>query len=524
MNIQQHLLVSLKKYHNYNAIFTYNAYYKYFQLEDLSCKIAHTILHINNAKQPVIIIGSKSFYTHAAICGTIISGSYYTPLNETFPLERNLNIITLSKAKILILDYTDFSCYEEILNNIYGYSIICPEEHYNFLSEKFPKHTFFPAQNYNNNFLPVENNDPVYMLFTSGSTGVPKGIKISHFNLSSYIQSFTKRNSVTNQDRIMQMNDLTFDLSIHSIFLSFIFGACLYVPDNNSKINPNKFIITNEITHILMVPSSLAIMKKLRLLKNSVFQSIKYLAFCGEALPFNNAVLIAEAAPNAKLENIYGPTEATIACTYFEFTKNTKELPEYAGSMPIGKAYDYAGSMPIGKAYDGMEVFLIDENLNIINTGIGQIVLSGRQLAKGYVNNETQTKEKFIKINNKDCYLTGDLGRWVNGELVFLGRNDAQVQIKGYRVELYEIENAISKIENIVSNAVIPTPVNSITYENLTAFITVKDDNIDTYQIKSILSQTLPDYMVPNKYIILDNMPLNSNGKIDRNQLKNMIK
>ena len=141
-----------------------------------------------------------------------------------------------------------------------------------------------------------------------------------------------------------------------------------------------------------------------------------------------------------------------------------------------------------------------------------------------YVNNKAQTKEKFIKINNKDCYLTGDLGRWVNGELVFLGRNDAQVQIKGYRVELYEIENAISKIENIVSNAVIPTPVNSITYENLTAFIIVKDDNIDTYQIKSILSQTLPDYMVPNKYIILDNMPLNSNGKIDRNQLKNMIK
>lgn len=511
MNGQQYLLESFKKHSDYNALFTYNKYYTYNQLAELSYKIADTILFIEYTQQPVILAGSKSLYTHAAICGIIIAGSYYTPLNEKFPLERNISIIKLSKAKILLLDYTDFSCYEEILNNIDGYSIICPEEHYNYLSRKFTNHTFYTAKNYNNNFLNVNINDTAYMLFTSGSTGIPKGIKISHFNLSSYIQSFIKRNSVTNQDKIMQMNDLTFDLSIHSLFLSFLFGACLYVPDSSSKINPNKFIITNEITHILMVPSSLAVMKKLRLLKSGIFHHLKYIAFCGEALPFNNAVLMAEAAPNAKLENIYGPTEATIACTYFEFNKDTEELPEYCGSMPIGAACD------------GMEIFLIDNAAKIINNGIGQIVLSGKQLAKGYINNEEQTREKFIKINNKECYLTGDLGRYVNGQLVFLGRNDAQVQIRGYRVEIYEIENAVSKIENIISNAVLPTPVNAVTYENLTAFITVKG-SIDINQIKAILSQKLPDYMVPNKYIILDNMPLNSNGKIDRNQLKNMLK
>ena len=510
MNIQQYLLKSFKKYNDNNALFTYNKYYTYNQLAELSCKIADTILYIKYIKQPVIIMGSKSFYTHAAICGTIIAGSYYIPLNEIFPLERNMNIIKLSNAKILLLDYTDFAHYDDILNNIHNYNIICPEEHYEYLSSKFTNHNFYTPKDYNNKLLDAEKDDAVYMLYTSGSTGVPKGIKISNLNISSYIQAFIKRNSITNQDKLMQMNDLTFDLSIHSIFLSFICGACLYIPDSNNKINPNKFIISHKITHILMVPSTLAIMKKLRLLKSNVFQSVKYIGFCGETLPFDNALLIAKAAPNAKLENIYGPTEATIACTYFEFNKNTKELTEYTGSMPIGKAYD------------GMEVFLIDENLNIINTGIGQIVLSGRQLAKGYVNNETQTKEKFIKINNKDCYLTGDLGRWVNGELVFLGRNDAQVQIRGYRVEIYEIENAISKIENIVSNAVIPTPVNGSTYENLTAFITSKG-SIDTNQIKAVLAQKLPDYMVPNTYIVLDNMPLNSNGKIDRNQLKNML-
>lgn len=510
MNIQNTIIKSFNTNGCNNIFCINNTFYTYDYIKKISFQIAKFILSFSNTKQPVIIMGTRSFYTHAGILGTIIAGSYYTPLNETFPIERNINIIKISQAKTIILDTEDFKNYEPILDSLKGYNIICLNNNINDLKKCFPQHNF----EYKNDIIEninVCDDDAVYMLFTSGSTGIPKGIKISHHNLYSYIQSFTKRNPVYSDDKFIQMNDLTFDLSAHSLFLSISFGACLYIPDSNEKINPIKFINQYGITHALMVPSSIVFMKKMRVLKENSLLSIKYLSFCGEALPFADAILMAKAAPNAKLENIYGPTEATIACTYFEFDKDTKELPVYSGSMPIGKAYD------------GMEVELYDENLNkITDDSIGQIVLSGKQLAKGYVNNEEQTKEKFVMIDNSLHYLTGDLGRIVNGELVFLGRNDAQVQIKGYRVEIFEIENAISKIDGIISNAVIPTPVGAVTYENTTAFLVCNKD-IDTNKIKDDLSKMLPNYMVPNKYIILDSMPLNSNGKIDRNQLKKLL-
>ena len=510
MTIQKDLVQIFKRYSTQNALYTYNTYYTYNQLYSAASNITNMILNISNEKQPVIIMGSKSFFTHAGIIGTVMAGSYYTPLNETFPIERNIDIIKISNAQSIVIDIDDFKNYENILDSIDDYNIICPEKDLEYITKRFPNHKVsYNKQSIQN--LIVEDSDAVYMLFTSGSTGIPKGIKISHYNLYNYIKAFTKRNSITDNDRFIQMNDLTFDLSVHSLFLSILHGACLYVPSSSERINPVKFINDYSITNILMVPSSIAFMKKMRVLKDNSLMSVKYLSFCGETLPFDNAILMAKAAPNAKLENLYGPTEATIACTYFEFDKNTEELIEYSGSMPIGNAYD------------GMNVELFDNNLNkIIDNSIGQIVLSGKQLTTGYVNNKEQTKEKFIMIDNKLHYITGDLGRVINNKLVFLGRNDSQVQIKGYRVEIFEIEHALSKINGIISNAVIPTPVGAVTYENTTAFITC-NTNIDLIKIKEELSKKLPNYMVPNNIIILDNMPLNSNGKIDRNQLKKIL-
>ncbi len=516
MTIQQLLIQSLKNNSNNNALHTNNTYYTYKELYNQSILISDAILSIKYVKQPVIIMGMRSFYTYAGICGTIISGSYYTPLNSSFPMERNINIINQSQGDIIYLDYTDFENYKQILESINGYNIICPSEHYDYLSSTFHNHKFYKCGE-KQNIINTLGTDIVYMLFTSGSQGLPKGIKINNDNLYNYILNTAKRSGITSSTKLLQMHDLSFDYSIHSLFLSLLHGSCLYIIDKLNKLNPIKYINKYEIDHVAFVPSSINMMKKIRVLKDNILLSLKYVCFCGEILPFDNALLFAKACPNAKLENLYGPTEATVACTYFEFNKDTKEQEEYCGSMPIGNSYD------------GMEVFLIDENKNIINNNsVGELVLSGKQLASCYVNNIKQTEEKFVKINNKDCYLTGDLCRYVNNELVFLGRNDAQVQIKGYRVELFEIENAISKIDGILSNACIPTPVDSITYEGVTAFITVDKNNTllggGNFFLKEILNKQLPEYMVPSKFIILESMPYNNNGKIDRNKLKTMVK
>ncbi len=513
MTIQTMLLDSLTSYTNNNVLHFNNKYYTYGNLYVSAVSISNTLLNINYEKQSIIVMGMKSFYTHAAICGIIISGSYYTPLNEIFPVNRNIEIVKQSGAKIIILDYKDFNLYEDILSRLENYHIICPEEHIEFLSNKFKNHKFYSNAE-SKEIIKVDGNDTCYMLFTSGSTGTPKGIKIAHKNVENYINAFRKRHNILSEHRFMQMNDLTFDISIHSILLSFSSGACLYIPDKITKLSPVKYINQYNITHLFIVPSLIRMMDKIRLLKDNNMPTLQYVAIAGETLLFSNAILFARSCPSAKLENLYGPTEAAIACTYFEFNKDTEELDEYCGSMPIGKAND------------GMEVFLVDDKLNIINNKrTGQLVLSGNQLAKGYINNIEQTKEKFIKINDKDCYLTGDLCRLVNGELVFLGRNDSQVQILGYRVEIYEIENVVSKVSEVTSNAVIPSPTNGITYEYLTLFVTLSEEKEGwEVRIKDNISRTLPEYMIPKKYILLENMPLNSNGKIDRNILKTMIK
>lgn len=521
MSIRKALALALKKFESNNALFTGNDFYSYGLLRAASSNIAGCLLSLKDkSNAPVAVMGKGGFFTYSGICGTILSGCYYVPLNENFPVERNLGILQASGAKIIILDTDDFSGWEKIAGNIEGYDIITRSEHKKRLSIDYPSNRFNDYTEFNglsDDFAYDESGDTfIYLLFTSGSTGKPKGIRISQDNLSGYAEAFCHRNIVDETYRLIQMNDLTFDLSAHSLFLSFLKGACLYVPDKIARINPVPFMNKHGITHSLLVPSVLTMMRKMRVLKElgggGILPCLKYAAFCGEALPFIDAKLFSHAAPNAKIENIYGPTEATIACTYFEFKRDTEEK-EYT-----------LGSVPIGVPNKDMETDILDDELRSVPKGeTGELVLSGRQLSKGYLNDPVQTNEKFISYSGKTYYKTGDLCKMTDDGIVFLGRNDTQAQIKGYRVELYEIENALSRMDGCIDCAAIPTPAGAVNYSGLTVFILADKGGADINDMKNRLKETLPFYMIPDNFILLDTFPVNSNGKTDRNALKKML-
>lgn len=510
MLIKEIILDSLKKYGENNIIFHNRLFYKYSEMKSLVNRINNCVLKINSNQQlPVLIMGNHSFFSYGGVYSSIVAGNYYVPLNEDFPLSRNLNIIEQSGGKIFILDVDNFHNYESILEQIKGCHILINKDSKE-LSEKYADNYFYNVNEYSSECvydLSSKESDIVYLLFTSGTTGKPKGIAVNSLNLKSYIDSFISRNDAMSYKSYLQMSDLTFDLSVHTVFLPIVSGSCIYFTNKIERLNPLNFINKHGIEHLMFVPSVLAVLKKLRLLGKALMPGVKYGGFCGETLSFENALLFSISCPNAKCENLYGPTEATVACTYFEFNSSSIEKKEYIGSMPIGCANKDMS----------VELYNMDKN------NIGEIIISGPQVTRGYYNNDELTKERYKTINGKWYYFTGDLGKKIDNNLVFIGRNDAQVQIRGYRVELYEIESSINKMENVVECAVLPVPLDVEVYDNVIAFVIVNGE-IESNSIKLNLVDKLPSYMVPSKFIVLDEMPYNVNGKIDKNKLKDIYK
>lgn len=290
----------------------------------------------------------------------------------------------------------------------------------------------------------------------------------------------------------------SFDVSVTEIF-SFLYGAAIFVLDISDYANYRelcKLFYDNRITHMAISPSGL---KKIfnafdtesveKLVKN-----LKCVMVAGEAFKKEIFDLWDRRGWQFCLINMYGPTEATVYATYHIFSHGE----------------DLSKGIPIGISLDGSDYYLD----NCDSDGRGEIVLSGDGIARGYINNETENARRFIENRGVSCYKTGDIGKTINGELYFYGRNDDQIQVNGIRVELGEIESRISSLKNVVDAAVIYRD------NSLTAFVCSEDD---CETIKSEVAGNLPRFMVPNRIIIIDSIPLNDNGKVDRKKLSGLI-
>jgi amino acid adenylation domain-containing protein len=496
----------------------------YIALQGLAAKIASAILrHQHDASSLVALLAHRSKTAYAGILGILGAGKGYVPLNPKFPIERTRRMLDLSGCGMLIVGRTEgFQHLPKLLIEVNRpLTVILPDLiDVSWLSSDFPQHRFVPSKEMvDGNELPfhpeVSPTGIAYLLFTSGSTGQPKGVPIAQSNVRSYLQYVCDRYDVDENDRFSQEFDLTFDLSVHDMFVCWERGACLFSVPETSVMAPAKFIRDHGLTMWFSVPSVIGVLARLRLLPPGCFPSLRYSLFCGEPLASSYAQLWQEAAPNSILENLYGPTETTIAISRYRWNKN--------GSSQECRN----GIVPIGWIFDGQECRVVGTDRKAVPAGVtGELCLSGSQVTDGYWNEPQKTQEQFVRLpaaGERPWYRTGDMVQpGANGCFYYLGRIDHQVKIRGYRVELQEIEAVLRRAcgtEQVVSVA---WPIENGSADGVVAFVAgVAALNYD--RVLDDCNKILPDYMVPRKIYLCDEMPLNANGKIDRHRLVSML-
>jgi len=407
----------------------------------------------------------KSEMMIVAILGVLKSGGAYVPIDSDYPKER-IDFIEKDSNSKLVIDDTVLALFHEC-------------------QERYAK---------SNIQQEVSPENLAYVIYTSGTTGKPKGVMVEHKSIVNLIYSQTKQFGINQSEKILQSSNYSFDASVEQIFLALLNGAGLYLMSKEKLIDElelKAFIYQNRITHFHSVPS---IVKKIK--PDSKFD-LKRVISGGETCPKG---LADSWAGFCDFYNEYGPTETTV--TSIEFL------------------YDRNESFSIGKPISNTQVYILDEALQPLPIGAtGKMYISGDGVTRGYLNQPDLTAEKFINnpfIEGTRIYDTGDLGRFLpNGHIEFFGRKDNQVKIRGFRIELGEIENAILSLENI-SQAVC-----LINEQEEDQFIVsyVVGHAIDIIQVRDQLRVFLPEYMIPKHIIIVDEMPLTPNGKIDKNAL-----
>jgi amino acid adenylation domain-containing protein len=425
-------------------------------------------------------------------------------------------------VEAVVVDEASAAQLDEVLEGVETPLLLVLPEHTDVgpLARRWPRHRFVGADAVDDADLsswtptPADPDAAAYLLFTSGSTGVPKGVAVSHANVRHYLDYTLRRWRVTEQDRLSQTFDMTFDLSVNDQFLAYEAGACVCCPPAHLVSKPGKFIGESALTVWYAVPSVGLLMKRFGMLKPGAYPGLRLVLSCGEALPREFAEAWAAAAPNAVVENVYGPTEATITCS--AYTWNPVRSP----------AECEQGIVPIGEMYPGMTGLVVDSTLREVEPGeVGELLLAGPQVTRGYWEDPEKTAAAFVEVPGRAGihYRTGDLVRrgLPGSPMTYRGRVDNQVKVSGHRVELGEIEAVLREVSGRDAVVVVGWPRTETGFSAVSAF--VQGGPLDEERIRSELGSRLPDYMVPRELIALESIPLNSNGKFDRPALVRML-
>lgn len=472
----------------------------FYTYKDLSKCISSIRQHISSQipdqEKNIGLVANDDLETYASIIALWFEGKAYIPLNPDTPIERNGLIINESGVR----------------------SILDSSGERFHLDCRVIKSKELPPSELATIPLTIDNNELAYILFTSGTTGVPKGVPITRANVSAFISGFDLLiNSIDENDRWVQMFDLTFDLSVMSYLIPLFNGACVYtIPPGKIKYNYIfKLIDEQQITGTLLVPSVIHYLQPFFSEIHSIH--MKNCLFCGEALSHDLAEEWQECIPNANILNLYGPTENTIFCTSYNVLRKEK----------ISRNKSYNGILSIGKCMKNTLAIIVDNNNSSVATGEkGELCLAGPQLTPGYLNNEKINSEAFFyseHMGKKErFYKTGDLCMIDQDEnIMYIGRMDSQIKIQGFRVELLEVEfHAKSFLGNV---NVVATPFTNVSGNNEIVLIIESLLANNTTALLDHMKKYLPVYMLPSRVEFRAKFPYNKNGKIDRASLKQLL-
>lgn len=487
----------VKRHQNNNAFIIKDSNYTYREFYNLICSIQNSIMREKQSSNSLVcLVCNDDIYTYASIWALWFLGKGYVPLHPEQPIDRNLNIIKQVEAD-LILDSENNHSYPDI--QVLNTSSCSTKENNLAITT-----------------VSVDDTYTAYILFTSGSTGSPKGVEISRKNIASFVESIELCGyKITPSDKCLQYFDLTFDVSVQSFILPLLNGASVYtIPVGALRATyAINLIQTHQLTCASIAPS---LIRLFRPYLNEI--NAKSLRLCIVTAEASYKSLIEEwgaCACNATIFDFYGPTECTIYCTYYKCPNNLKLIKHHNDCLSIGK------TMP------GVIGIIIDEKGNTLPNGeIGELCIAGDQVSTGYWKNPEKNTEAFFNMEflGKDqrfyhtgdsCYIDKD------GDIMYLGRIDFQAKIQGYRVELGEIEYHIKQF--LKKEAIVLAIKSENGDDELYTFIQ-SSNPIDKTNLINYLKSKMPSYMVPMKYIIITDFPLNANGKIDRKQLNNLIK
>lgn len=473
----------------------------YQEYRSKSLAIAYKIVELNKGemKKPVVVYLEKGKEVLVSFMGVAYSGCFYSPIDTEMPQSRVDKILEVLKPEIVITTNKLKTNFEKF--NFYGSYIIyketiCSEEDETAVKPYTEK---------------IIDTDLLYVLFTSGSTGVPKGVSICHRSVIDYTDWVTETFNITQKDTFGNQAPFYFDNSILDIYSCMKTGATLNIIPKKLFFQPVpllEYIKYNKINTIFWVPSALIVVSKLKAFRNvDLSDTLKRVLFCGEVMPNKQLNIWRKFLPNVTYANLYGPTEITDACTYYIVDR------EFSDDEPL----------PIGIPMSNTDILVLnDEDKLVTDDEVGELCVRGTSLAMGYYNNPEKTRSAFVqnplnKAVPEIIYRTGDLVRYNEyREIIYISRKDFQIKHLGHRIELGEIETAISSLEEVTLNCCLYDEKN----QKIVLFV---DAQVDRDYIKERIEKLVPEYMIPGKVIYLENMPINANGKIDRIKLKELM-